>query len=283
MPGILKENKMGLFDKMKAKVGIGGIKLEIILDEEEAAYDQGDSITGKLKISGGNTEQTIDRLFLQLRMRWREVEEEVIEYADGRREIADEDVETGSETLDEIAQDEPIKVTAGYENEFDFEFNLPYEADITMENELNYFLYARADIPGAIDAKKSVDIKVHPSYEIQQIERVLEEQFFFEFQGEFSQEGWIMAEFFPTRRKFSRAPELIGLSMIGGDEGVEVEIYPDLQAMNFAEFIRSNYGQDATKYQIFLPYERIVPDGEEADLNVISQTLEKVFTDLNWL
>lgn len=275
---------MGFFDKIKAAVGVGGVKVKIILDDENATYGQGDDITGHLQVTGGSADQTINRLSLQLKRKWTEVieEQEVIEYADGRTEVMeDEESETNTDVLDEIAQDEPIQINSDYDESFPFEFNIPYMADISIDKSLEYFLYARADVPGAPDPKDRINIKINPSEEIQAIEQVLIEGFNFDFQGEFSQDGWINAEFITKRMKFAKSPEVIGLSMINNEEGVELILYPDLAGMSFIDYLRTESIDEPVKYEIFLPYEQIAPN-DEVNLQIISDAFEKVFTDLNW-
>ena len=267
---------MGIFDKMKAAVGIGGTKIKIIFnkegeDNENPSYEQGEPVIGKLQITGGNTEQTINELHLQLKVRWTEIVEEVTEYADGHTEVVEEE-DTNTKVLDEIVDTEPFQVTEGFQKELDFEFPLPYDADISVEGELSYYLYARADIPGAIDARDKASFDLIPSYEIQAVEHVLEEEFGFECEAEYSEEGWVVAEFVPTG-DMADVLEVLNIRMKNGEEELRAEIVLDMD---------DRVSDDKT-FRVAMPYEQIVPGGQEADLKKIAEIFKGVFADLKWI
>ncbi len=274
---------MGIFDKMKAAVGMGGAKVQIILDEEEKTYSQGETITGYLLLTGGSAEQTINKLSIQLKLRWIEPGEvEVVQYSDGHIEEYAESDTTNTEVLDEIVLDEPFKVDKGFEQKYDFDFEIPYGADISEEKELVYYLYAEADIPGAVDSKDRVEVIVAPSYEIQAIEEVLEDRFQFELDAEYSGDGWVYCEYIP-HGKLANTVDVLGLAMFNDDEGVLVKVYFDLGGLSLWDYIRSSSGQQNEKYRVTMRYDQICPNDGDADLNIIENVFKNIFRDLRWI
>ncbi len=275
---------MGLFGKMKAAVGMGGAKIKIVLDDEETTFHQGDVIVGRLKLTGGDVEQTINLLKIQLKSKWTEPGEvEEVVYADGGVEVYEEADSRHTEVLDEIIMDEPFKVNNGFHETYNFDFEIPYEADITIEGEMEYFLYAQAEIPGAIDSRDRVNLVIDPSYEIVSVLSVLEDTFQFEVEDLYSEEGWIMAELItPMSYKMNQASEVLGLAMKNEEDGLRIELFLDLDGNNLRDFIESSTGREVSKYKIVMPYEQIVPDNEDADVAKIEEVFNKIFTDLNW-
>ncbi len=275
---------MGLFNKMKAAVGMGGAKIKILLDNEESTYFQGDVITGRLELTGGSAEQMINLLKIQLKSKWTEPGEvEEVVYADGGVEVYEEADSRHTEVLDEIVMDEPFKVNNGFHETYNFDFEIPYEADITIEGEMEYFLYAQAEISGAIDSRDRVNLVIDPSYEIVSVLSVLEDTFQFEVEDLFSEEGWVMAELItPMSYKLNQASEVLGLAMKNEEDGLRIELFLDLEDNNLRDFIESSTGREVSKYKIVMPYEQIVPDDEDADLGKIEEVFSKIFTDLNW-
>lgn len=271
---------MGILDKMKASVGIGGTKIKIVLDNEDADYGQGDNITGKVEVTGGNTEQTIDELTIELVCKWIESGDiEQVEYADGSVDIYEDGDEKLKDVLADIVLEKSIHVIEGYQNYFEFDFEVPWGADLTIEKEMEYYLYARADIPGAIDAKDKIIIEIEPSCEIEAVEDVLEDIFDFEFEDEYSDQGSVIVEFlapqnFPTDR--------MALMMRNEEEGLEVEMFLDLEDMDLKDYMQSSVGRDVQKYKIFMPYAQINPDDDEPDLDKIADIFKEVFADLKW-
>ncbi len=266
---------MGIFDKIK--LSLGRTKIKIVLKEDNTNFNQGDLIIGKVIITGGNEGQTITNLSLRLMVKFSETLETIHEYADGSTYVEDEDTKAITEVLDEIVEDNPIKVGKS-DVELDFEFKIPYNVDISMENEAEYYIYAIADLNSIIKPKDRVDIKINPSYEIQAIEYVLEEKFGFEFLGEFSQNGRIMVEFAGG----SYHPNNFGLTMINMETGIEIELYPELSNMSFADFIRSDLTHESVKYQIDLGYDQIMTKSDEVDVDIVADIFKRVFKDLKW-
>jgi tetratricopeptide (TPR) repeat protein len=141
---------MGFFDKMKQAVGIGGAKIDISLNDGAAPL--GGFAKGRVILRGGKSDQQCHAIEARLQ-RVTTVRVEV----DGKMQNK-EDVEVvQAETLASYH----FAIPAQSEQAFDFAFKVPREGG--SGTRIAYKIYATADIPGAIDPSKTVDLPVTDS------------------------------------------------------------------------------------------------------------------------
>lgn len=138
---------MGLFDKMKQAVGIGGAKVEVRLNPGPVAL--GGFAKGRVLLKGGKGEQKCDGIVLELkRITTLKVERE--------GKLVDQD------SIDVIATeklaDYSWAIHPESEQSWDFAVKVPREGG--PGSRIKYQLYATADIPGAIDPSNTVDLPV---------------------------------------------------------------------------------------------------------------------------
>jgi len=138
---------MGLFDKMKQAVGIGGAKVDISLDHGEVPL--GGFAKGRVVLRGGKSEQRCSGIEARLE-RVTSVRVEV----DGR--MQDKDDVTVVHT-DKLA-DYTFTVSAESEQVHDFAFKVPREGG--PGTRIRYRIYATADIAGAVDPAKTIELPV---------------------------------------------------------------------------------------------------------------------------
>ncbi|MBN2498973.1 MAG: sporulation protein [Deltaproteobacteria bacterium] len=136
---------MGLFDKLKAGVGIGGAKLEIAL--EPGAIPLGGLARGRVILRGGKLEQQCNGIEVVLVRRW-----SVTELVEGREE------QTGHKEIVSSSQlpDSVFAIAPGSEHERIFEIPLSGQAETGDRFEIG----ASADIPGAIDPRASAELEI---------------------------------------------------------------------------------------------------------------------------
>lgn len=134
---------MGLFDKMKTAVGIGGAKVSMGI--EGGNHQEGAFAIGTVLVKGGKGDQTCDGLTVELKQ-YREREEEV----NGEKRTV-----TSKETLvmKNLAPN-GFAIKAGSDNVFQFRIYLPSEGKTEI--------VASADIPGAIDPSATAKLDVGP-------------------------------------------------------------------------------------------------------------------------
>jgi tetratricopeptide (TPR) repeat protein len=135
---------VGLFDKMKLAVGIGGAKVEIKM--EPGAVALGGFAKGQVILRGGKAEQKCNALMLVLKRN------EVVK-------VRDDQGNSRSETRTEKLSEENL---AAYEQTIRPESESTFEFTVQIPNEegpnLSYEIYATADVPGAIDPSATVKL-----------------------------------------------------------------------------------------------------------------------------
>ncbi|ELP6119422.1 sporulation protein [Vibrio vulnificus] len=151
---------MSFFKKLGSVVGIGGAKIDTVLDS--TVVTQGEEVKGKVVIMGGNTDQTIDKL-------------QILVYTQVKNKCDEDDstyYENEAFQIHEIIG--PIAVEAEAEYEVEFSFPLHGEAPITSinaigENSCHVWLQTSADIPMAIDPTDTDYLVVHPCDHVKEI------------------------------------------------------------------------------------------------------------------
>ncbi|MGR5555748.1 sporulation protein [Vibrio fortis] len=151
---------MSFLKKIGSVVGIGGAKIDTVLDS--AVVTQGENVSGKVVIMGGNTDQIIDKL-------------QILVYTQVKKKCDEDDsiyFEKEAFQLHEIQG--PIKVEAEYEYDVEFSFCLHGEAPITSinptgENSCHVWLETSADIPMAVDPSDTDYLVVSPCEHVKSI------------------------------------------------------------------------------------------------------------------
>ncbi|MBO9129296.1 sporulation protein [Bacillus sp. 165] len=135
-----------MFKKMLASVGIGGAKVDTILERDQ--YTAGEKVQGLVNITGGNIEQQIDSIYLRLSTTY-------------TREADDKKV-TASYTLDQFQITDPIHIQPGEKKEVPFSFVLPIDTPITFGMK-KVWIDTGLDIKNSIDPGDTDYIQVLPS------------------------------------------------------------------------------------------------------------------------
>lgn len=136
-----------MFDKLLSSIGIGSAKVDTRLGKK--SYIVGETIEGEVYIKGGNTEQTIDNIYLTL-------------MTDYEVEVDDHKVRRTCE-LDKILLTEPFTIGANEEKVVLFKMKIPHEAPVTL-GKTRIWIQTGLDIKNAIDPKDTdfLEIKPHP-------------------------------------------------------------------------------------------------------------------------
>ncbi len=139
-----------MFNKLLSSIGIGGTKVDTILDNE--TLQAGEAVTGRVFIKGGNADQEIKRLMIYTMAQ------------------LGEDTFTVCET--HIADN--VRVRAKDELEIDFEYVLPPDTPPTFEY-CQHWLHTDADMKRASDSSDRDYIEVLPHSAAQNIFEALHE------------------------------------------------------------------------------------------------------------
>ncbi|OCL26541.1 hypothetical protein U472_11155 [Orenia metallireducens] len=147
---------MGLFKKMMASVGIGATKIDTVLDSENLVA--GAEVTGHFEIKGGNVEQNIDKIYINVMTKY-------------EKTVEDEEGEESSYRTDYNLQviDVPVEkvVEPGDELSIPFSFVLDAQTPIPTEK-FPVWLDTGLDIKNAIDPgdKDIIAVAPHPYMQI---------------------------------------------------------------------------------------------------------------------
>lgn len=160
---------MGLFDKVKRSLNIGGAK--IVLNPKQTALPNGGNLDVTVTLTGGKMDQAVNAVHIKLVQKdtWTE------------RSLNGQSRRTWKEyTLAEKAESTPIALKAGEQKEF--QFSLPVQAQfdqmaqqsgvmgalgklnaMAQRQQHEWYVEATADIEGSMDTKARCGITVQPA------------------------------------------------------------------------------------------------------------------------
>lgn len=170
-----------MFGKVLASFGFGSAKVDTRL--ERATYRQGELVRGEIFVQGGETEQTINSIYIYL----------ILEnYKDEQR---------NHYILDEILLTDAFSIAEHETKVIPFQFQLPYDAPVTSGG-CSIYLKTGLDVKMAIDPKDRDGIEVLPCQLIDTIINTVEE-IGFQLQGiEFDYEMYHARHPFVQKFKF---------------------------------------------------------------------------------
>ncbi|MGG6313815.1 sporulation protein [Paenibacillus macerans] len=143
---------MSFFKKMLASVGIGSAQINTELDTAEVAL--GGELRGTVYVEGGQTDQSIDNIYLTLKTNY-------------IRESNDRKIrETGTIAKYLIAEGFPLR--AGERKQIPFRFKLPDQMPVTLRN-VPIWVETGLDIDLAVDPKDEDLIQVLPDAKMQTV------------------------------------------------------------------------------------------------------------------
>lgn len=135
-----------MFDKFLARVGIGSARIETRLNATQV--QRGDFLTGEIRLRGGNVDQDVRCVYLDLLSHYRE------EDLHGR-------LQQQSFSLHRMNIDENFSLAAGEEAVFDFELEVPWVSPVSF-GPCESWLRTGLDIEKALDPKDKDVIQVLP-------------------------------------------------------------------------------------------------------------------------
>lgn len=148
---------MSFVNKLLASVGIGSAKVDTYLHQDQVSV--GDTLSGTVKIIGGQTTQNIDRIYLHLMSRY-------IRKYDDRESL--HNVE-----LSKIQLVEPFVINPEETREFPFDLEIPLDTPMTF-GKTRVWLLTGLDIDMALDPQDEDDVIVRPNHSIMAFINALE-------------------------------------------------------------------------------------------------------------
>lgn len=265
---------MSFFNKVLSSVGIGAAKIDTVLDSSEAY--PGQEITGSVQITGGKSEQTINKINLHLMCNYMG-EVEVTRHEDGESITETETQELEYRMANYQVADKFV-VEAGEDKTIEFSFILPECAPLSIGH-TNTWISSHLDIAMAIDKKDRDYVKVvgNPlqqalfdavgSLGFQLVEAECEGAEQMQFNGApYVQE----LEFKPTTGDYrGKLDELELVTMVRGEQ-LEVMLEIDRKARGLGGFFREMMDRDETNVRLVIGHDDI-----EHLADIIDEVLQK--------
>ncbi|KAA0550008.1 sporulation protein [Bacillus sp. BGMRC 2118] len=137
---------MSLFNKVLASIGIGGAKVDTKL--HKGSYAVGEDVQGIVEITGGNTEQPIDEIYLSVMTTY-------------IKEV-DDNKFTQTGTVGKFRVLDKLTILPNEKKEIPFSFTLPYDTPLTA-GKTRVWIHTGLDIKNAVDPTDKDFITVSPS------------------------------------------------------------------------------------------------------------------------
>lgn len=234
---------MSFFKKVLASVGIGGVKVDTHLHNSQ--FVAGEKITGVIVIQGGDVEQQIGPVYLNLMTQY-------------RREQNDHKV-IETVCFDSYAIGERGSIEPGQRFEIPFDITLPQDAPVSTR-EFPIWINTTLDVESAVDPGDKDYIEVLPHAYVNVVHHAMEQLGFHlrkvesEHLGYFSRgrmpfvQEW---EYVPTRQFRGQLDEL-EIVFFPKDDGVELLIEVDRRARGLSGFFAEAMNLDETKQRTYL-------------------------------
>ncbi len=244
-----------MFNKLKASLGIGGAKVDTILDNP--SLYQGDTLKGVVRILGGNAEQKIDAIRLVLCTSVKVENEDQISFE--------------THVLAEHEADESFVIKAGETQDIPFEIELNPETPITslatQNNQSQIWLETILDLDFAVDANDRDYIEVLPLAPVNTILHIMQKEGFQLVKADV-EKGFLQGDGFQTYSGCYQELEFKNDSFFNGRE-IELSFVVDDNAIHCLSEIDRRHG-DGDTYRSFSLSRHA---SEEEILDALKETL----------
>lgn len=156
-----------MFDGLKQMLNIGGASIVMILNEH--VYSQGDIVSGEITIIGGEQEQAVKSVSLQLKEFWTEQRRRHSRHGSYYQTV------TVDKLHEELAIGNSFELLPKMEINFPFQVQLPRNCRIPTES-TGWWLIVKMDIPSTRDPRGKTLLNVQPARELLEIVQTCEEQ-----------------------------------------------------------------------------------------------------------
>lgn len=147
-----------MFKKMLSKVGVGGAKVDTIL--KDLPVVRGEALQGEIQIEGGQVEQWVEKVYLELSTSYTYEDEEG-------------EVRTASVILHRMDIAESFELLPRELKTFPFALEVPLVTPITVGRPVTY-LRTGLDVKGSIDPKDRDAVAVAPEPATEKVLRAIE-------------------------------------------------------------------------------------------------------------
>lgn len=232
---------MSFFDRMKASIGIGAAKVDARLDNHIAS--PGENITGEVYILGGNIEQEINGVYLNIKTT-------LLKEVDDKKMYSDY-------TFYRFLVASKFVINSKEEKTIPFSFELPAQSPISLGN-THIWIQTELDISLAVDPSDKDAIQVNPSPNSRIVLEAIDSLGFVlrKVENLSSHEnpiGLIQEfEYFPRSGEFKGYLDELEVVLIHSAYGVKLLLEVDRRARGLGSFLAEALETDETKITLTL-------------------------------
>lgn len=253
---------MSIFGKLKASVGIGAAVVDTVIDQD--TYTQGDTMTGKVKIKGGDVTQAINRIDLHL-LTTLVVEGEDSEYED-------------EHCLKTVTVAGNMDVDEGEEIEVPFSVNLPVDLPVS-HGAMKVWVRTVVDISRGLDPVDIDPVTVLPGKDFDSIFNALDKLHFqlskvknIEKESDGVTQKY---EFTPSKGPFHGKIDKLEMTLLSDPNGLKAACTVDHREVGLSGLVSETLGTDESLSTLFFK-RKLLEEGEAALRHEIAKVLHKV-------
>ncbi len=255
---------MGILDSVKQTFNIAGSEISVLIDDD--VYSQGGVVTGKFLIKGGQYEQDVRSIRLELKEFWTET----------RSSGKNTTTVTVYETHQTVDLAGATAIERHSEQEYRFEVRLPTNARVSTTH-TGWLLKVHLDVPKAIDPSGELKLTVQPAAELLAIVEACETSMRFE--ESLRHRRWDAKT---TATRFRLLPpevlkselDYLRLELKMGEDGsVSGTLVFDLQEKSIGDYFKALVNKDQVKRPLNLSREQVLADDGGPNTLAISKVI----------
>lgn len=228
---------LSFFDKVKASIGIGAVKVDTQLGKKVCRV--GEEVNGVIRMEGGNVSQNIQAVKLYLMT-------EVKKESDDKEYYVDEPIQI-------FTVSNGIEIGKGERKDIPFSFILPPNTPVTF-GRTKVWVRTELDIPMALDQQDKDYIRIEPSIAVSTAVQAVEILGFTlrkvdcEYQRGVVQEF----EFYPTSGNYKGVLDELEMVFNVHSTGLNIRLQVDRRARNLGSLLSEMMNMDETNTGLYL-------------------------------
>lgn len=241
-----------MFKKALAAIGIGGLKVETILDNPDVTV--GGTLTGTIQIQGGSVPQQVNNIILEIITM---VEREV-----------DDQRQRFPVVLERFATNLSGSFDPGERQDVPFEIPVPLNTPIFLKGaDIRVWLRTRLEIPGAADPTDDDVLRAHPVDEMHAVFEAMDRLGFYLYKSDVEYRrfdpGFMQEfEFKPARR--GTGFDEVEVVFQPHQNGIDLLVQVDRSARGWVGYWAEAHGFDESWHRVTVPFGTGVDAIEEA-------------------
>ncbi len=262
---------MGFLESVKRTFNIAGTEICVLTEDD--VYSQCDVVTGKVLVEGGEYDQDVRSIRLELKEFWTEV----------RSTGKSTTTVTVYKTHRTVELTGAITIERDSEHSYAFEVVLPPNSRVSTKG-TGWLLKVQLDIPKAIDPSGAVKLTVEPAEEIMTIDEACESSMRFEeslrHRGGDAKTAATRFRLIPPDVLRSELDYLRLELKLEGDGSVSGTLVFDLQEKSIGDYFKAIFNLDQVERPLYLSSEQIFADGGEPNYPAISKAIGDVIREV---